>query len=417
MCCVAPAAARPKTARNSPCLNGMAIMTAPFDGAGGSGAMLALAVEPDSLRACLLDRVGADHRLTGWINVQRNQHSPLTGQLAAITRRMGQRMGRVLWDEDRRSPLLESPDPVGRPPLEHVVAAVNPVGKLRVWLAGLSREVSVTAAAQALQSSPAHLIGHTILSATLESGALTQQLMTHQPDVLIVVGGYDSGAENARTPVLALCRLLGQALARLSPSQYPLIIYAGNRWAAEAGSALLSGTSDSLSATVVDNVCPRPTVINHTDLTRVLQYHHWQIARRAPGLMRLGQWVTEPAQMTSLDWSFAQLVQLWREDKGVAELHGIYAMHHWRLHVRSRRGRSVVDMRYAAFDEPLTPPGWPAPALLSGQPARMQSLPESVRWWDRSGMAALVATAGQVAPVAMMQVLVGDLFIDMVRAP
>jgi hypothetical protein len=56
-------------------------------------------------------------------------------------------------------------------------------------------------------------------------------------------------------------------------------------------------------------------------------------------------------------------------------------------------------------------PGWPAPALVSGTWPEQLELPPSVRWWDRSGLAPVVAALAPVAPASTYQVLSQDLLL------
>lgn len=96
-------------------------------------AMLALGVERRILRACLLEPIAGNHRLVGWISVQRDPATNLTEQLAVVLRRLGQRLGRTLWDEEAFAPLITSSDPLRRPPLDQVLATSTPRPPASGW--------------------------------------------------------------------------------------------------------------------------------------------------------------------------------------------------------------------------------------------------------------------------------------------
>jgi hypothetical protein len=95
---------------------------------------------------------------------------------------------------------------------------------------------------------------------------------------------------------------------------------------------------------------------------------------------------------------------------GLSALHGLYCAPLWWLHVWAQRGQSGLQTRYV---EPQTRPpaldDWTSLQLVSGDwPITLWPQPE-LFWWDRSGMAPMVATVGQSAPTAMLQTLRTDL--------
>ncbi len=377
--------------------------------------ILAFSVEEERLRACLLDVVDADHRLVGWINVERSRQAPLTGQLAAVVHRLGSRLGRPLWNRFVQTPYLTSPDPIREPPLAYVTGAIAPGAALRVWIAGLTPRVSVDAARRVLASAPVQVVGTTAYAdtqtGTLDVAKLTDLLTRRHPDTLIVVGGYDSDNTAARESMVELCRIFANALKRLPPAQMPLVIYAGNREAVNSAHGLLRDIGSAVRIEVVANIQPAPGVDDRSALVRELHYHLWQRTRREPGILRLERWISEPAQLTSLDWSFAQLVQVWCRWQGQRELHAAYQSAVWRLHVWCAEGQESVHFAYRPAHSPqLDLPGWPPLTIYSGELPDKGAPPPGLRLWDRSGMAPLIATTGQIDATAMLQTLHLDLF-------
>lgn len=373
------------------------------------GTLLALGIEPRVMRACLLEPVAGECRLAGWINVQRDPTSELTQQIKIVCQRMGGRLDRKLWDDEADTPFLHSEEPVALPPIHQVLAASGPRALLRVWLAGLSHAGSIAAAADAVMAAPARTVGQTALTATTDSTELTSALAAANPDVLVITGGYDNPTPAADRPVYQLGKLIADALRRLPPSQYPLVIYAGDRWQASTVVDTLAAVGDALTVDVISNVRPTPTSIDQTPLANALTQRHWQLSQRMPGFIRLSQWVTSPSRIVSMETAFTQSVRVWIDVQGLAELHALYFASGWRLHIWAQQGVTTVRMRYAESNaQPFVPDGWPPVDLISGLPTQNQD-ELTPRWWDRSGMMPTIATIGQVAPAAMIQVLRQDL--------
>jgi hypothetical protein len=373
------------------------------------GTLLTLGVTLDQTTACLLENISGTYRLAGWTTLQREPGASLAQQGATICRQLGNQLGRALWDEEANTPFLQSPNPVIYPPLEHFAVGVSPRPRMRVWLVGLSGE-SLGAARQALTSAPLHLSGVTCLSPTLTSSGLATELANHQPEALVIVGGYDDPDVAAHEWLLTLCRIVGQALARLSPGERPAIFYAGNRWAAAAAETLLRPTEGPLTVQRLSNVLPQPAYPVRTELPVALSRLYWRLCQRMPGFAQLSRWVTSPGHVANLESSFVQLVQIWMEYHGLPRLHGVYCTAHWWLHVWAEQATQGVQLRFVKPDSrPQSFADWPPLQFVSGPWPLQLWPPPTVAWWDRSALAPLLMTIGQVAPQAMIQVLEADM--------
>ena len=375
----------------------------------GRGSILAFGVEMNAVRACLLEDVGGVYRLAAWHALPRRTETSLATTAAELCRHIGARIGRVLFDDEASAPLLHSDDAVRYPPLEHVTVAASPRPHVRVWIAGLSPTQSMAAAYDALSSSPAHVIGYTVYGADISTTQLTDALLTTAPDMLVIVGGFDDADPATHRALVELSRTLGLALSRLAPAQRPAVVYAGNRWAApHVAEAVQSAGGGSVESVV--NVQPAPGVIQKTALAQACTFHYWRLSRRTSGFRELSRWVTPPGHITSQESAFTQLVRTWMELHGLDELHGLYCAPLWWQHIWVKRGQIGVQAR---FVEPQTRPstldGWPQLQFVSGDwPVSLWPQPE-LFWWDRSGMAPMVAAVGQSAPQAMLQALRTDL--------
>lgn len=376
------------------------------------GSLLALGVTLEQTTACLLENIGGIHRLAGWATLQREPGASLAQQGATVCNRLGGQLGRVLWDEAANTPWLASADPVAYPPVDQVVAALSPRRRLRVWLVGLTAGGSLSAARRALSSAPLQLVGVTALTAALSGSRLAAQLVEAQPEALVITGGYDNPDPAAQQWLLQLCHYVGQALTRLAPAQRPAVFYAGNRWAGAAAEGLLRPEGGG-TFTLLANILPQPQQgqpTATTELAVALNQLYWRLCQRMPGYAPLSRWVTAPGQVVNLEACFARLVQIWMSYYQLPTLHGLYCTPSWWLHVCASGEHGGVRMRFVKPQwRPPELDGWPPLQLVSGMWPMELWPPVGQVWWDRTGLAPLVTAVGQVAPLAMLQVLENDL--------
>ncbi|HMN30890.1 MAG TPA: glutamate mutase L, partial [Caldilineaceae bacterium] len=350
-----------------------------------------------------------EHRLVGWLGLQQDNAQETPQLIANSCRRLGKRLGRTLWDEQKQEPLLESDDLVGAPSLTHVALSIAARPPLAVWLAGVSRSLSLAALESALAAAPVRVVGRTVLETTLRREALASALVVSGVEVLVVAGGLDDPSLAAQQAVLALCRLVGEALALVEGERAPAIFYAGNRYAAETARQLLSAHAPKVVVTVVENVQPLPDRVQSRELVRNVSYFDWRLSERIPGFSEISRWVTSPGQVASLAGNFAQLVRIWLDREQLDHLHAVYVTTAWRLHVLAERLREGLYLEFRPHDEqaPMRSE-WPPAQLVSGKwPGGAVA---NHFWWDREGLAPIVGAVGQVAPLALVQVLVSDLF-------
>lgn len=373
------------------------------------GTILALGVDTAVVRAALLENVGGHYRLAAWQNQPFRAEVGVVDQCAALLRTLGDQQGRLLLDRARGVPWLSAEDPIRRPPLAQVTATASPRAGVRVWLVGLAPHNSISAARQVLGSCPAQVVGVTRYAADLTVNALLDALAIGQPDMIVVVGGYDDGAATDMQPLLDLCRLVGSALARTAPAHQPGVVFAGSRRVAAQAVEILQG---SLGGAVenVENVHPTPEFIQRNGLAQAVNNYFARLCRRVDGMRELGRWVTSPGRLLAQEAAFSRLVRVWAELQQLPELHGLYTGPTWLLHVWVQQGQSSARWRYV---EPGKRPAefaeWPPLQFVCGQwPVELWPLPSRF-WWDRSGMAPMIAAVGQVAPQAMVQVLQTDL--------
>ncbi|MEZ4656086.1 MAG: glutamate mutase L [Caldilineaceae bacterium] len=394
---------------------------------GATGSILALGADANRLRVCLLEPVNQRYRLLAQREAARAGGRPLAAQFATLASQLGDSMGRTLWRPDGRGPLMESSDPVGRPPLEHVVGAVTLQPWLRVWLAALSAQGSLAAAAQALERAPAQTVGQTVLRADANVSEIAAELAAGAPDVLLLCGGYAAGQTAIQASMMRLAEFFANALGRLPPAQHSTVLYAGNRAAALAVEQLWRTRIPTVRFQAVDNVLPQPGRIHLAALVDALHGEQQRLSQRTPDFYKISAWLTGSTPLLSTESAFVRFARVWMARQRLDELHALLTAPERWLHVRLAHLGSVNDAptrnaSIARNDEQIelyfTQPGqraaaiagWPAPRLVSGAwpEAQWPRTPNS--WWDRYGLAPILAAVGQISPDAMQQVAEADIF-------
>lgn len=375
---------------------------------GTSDSILSLGFDAAAVRTCLLETVSGRCRLAGWAAAPRRPNAPLDEQAGDLLQQLGGRLHRTLWHAQEGAPFVLSDEPTSLPPLGQVAVVASPRPQVRVWLAGLTATQSLAAAEEALAGAPAQVVGQTLHSADLQVGRLGAALARVEVDLFLLAGGYDDAGAETQAPLYELSRIFAAVLARVPPPQRPQVLFAGNRWAA-GGVAEIFQAEGAGSVEVVENVRPAPGVLHRAGVVQAVNYAYWRLCRRSAGMRELSRWVTAPGHITSVESSFAQLVQVWMEQQSLPELHGLYCGPAWWLHVTARAGQQGLDMRYVTPNSrPAALDGWPPLRLVSGEwPANLWPL-LGASWWDRGALAPLVAAAGQVAPQAMLEALHTD---------
>jgi hypothetical protein len=282
--------------------------------------------------------------------------------------------------------------------------------RLRVWLVGLSAHFSLAAAQQAVAASPVRVVGESCLNAQLDSGQLAVELLESQTEAVIIAGGYDDPSSAAQEALLLLCKMVGQAVARIAPGQRPMLFFAGNGLVTEQVEPLLRVGDGPVQWMLLGNVQPTPGQVRRAELASALGYYYWRLSERTPGYAKVGRWLTPPGQVSNLAANFAQLTQAWMELQRLPELHGICCTADWWLHIWARQPQQGLALCYAEpHTRPIALAGWPAVQLVSGEWPQPWT-PTSPVWWDRERLAPVIGAVGQVAPLAMLQVLQQDVF-------
>ncbi|RLT39718.1 MAG: hypothetical protein DWI57_09775 [Chloroflexi bacterium] len=402
-----------------------------------SASILALSASAANASAALLEPVAGSYRLIGWETMIHNGEedafslpgvlagesgrtdsptyagknaSSLPGALARVSQTLGDRLGRDLWDASQNCPRTRTADPALELALGQVVAALDPLPSLRVWIGGLTGHESLAAAQYALDSTVCRPVAVYRFGMGGGPDRLAADMSDARPDLAVVVGGYDQPAPSARSAVLELCEEVALALHALPSALRPALYFAGNRWAAADALALWSALPAAPTADAVENVAPAPGVYRATPLSVAASRLYWRRCGATAAAHTISRWITPPSEVRSISWSFAQAVRLWRQVHSLSALHGLFCVGPLWVHVWAAAGEDGVRLRFVpAHTRPPALDGWPPLRLVSGPwPEQLWPRPRN-HWWDAAGLTPTVANVGQIDPLIAWQVLAHDL--------
>ena len=251
-------------------------------------------------KVVLLDTVDSEYRFVAYAESLSTVHAPwedLSVGVADAIRTLQETVGRSLIDQNSQLITPEQSDGSGVDCLLVVSSAAPP---LRLILAGLTRDVSLSSARRAALSTYAQI--EDVIA--LEQGLIQGQPRTDDekinaiwhksPDLILLVGGTDGGTT---APVLDMIRNVLRVALYLMGEKAPPIIYAGNAELRDKVTQLLEGLC---SLQITDNVRPLPDVENigpaHEEI-EVIFYE--QIMMHLAGMDVLNAWSASAALPTA----------------------------------------------------------------------------------------------------------------------
>ena len=134
--------------------------------------------------------------------------------------------------------------------VDRIAVTISAGPKLRTVLLGLSEEGSLRAGRALIQSQPLQLVGTFGLSALTDQSNLVDDLVALHPDIVILTGGENGGAEREMQQWIDVVRLVCNLLP--GPSK-PHVMYAGNVLLEEMVKRNLEAVS---ALTVLPNIRP-----------------------------------------------------------------------------------------------------------------------------------------------------------------
>lgn len=178
-------------------------------------------------RLALIDLVEGQYRLIASARSRTTAEPPLGRASLGLDRaaqRMSELIGRRIVDEHGDG-LFLMPESEG-----HGVDAFLATGSagrpMRVFLVGLTPELSLASGARVLASSFITVTGMLCPDDLRPEEAQINALLTGEPDVILITGGTDNGADDI---LLALLRRVARALGLIRRGTMPVVLFAGNQ--------------------------------------------------------------------------------------------------------------------------------------------------------------------------------------------
>jgi hypothetical protein len=270
-----------------------------------SGSILVADCGSTRTTVALIEKVNGHHRLVArgeTISTHRAPWLDVTVGVQVAVHQIEGLVGRRLLDENGA---LIRPQSRTNDGVEAFVAVSSAGAPLQVVLAGLTRGLSLASAQRAVAGTYAFTSGLLAIDegpASRDPNVRMQALRQGKPDVVIITGGTDGGADR---PVMKLAQLVALYSQILEPEDRPLTFYAGNAHLADDVSALFAEAGE---LRVVANVRPGPDQENLGPVRTELEamYRRRSLAQ-VPGLDTLSHWAGRPILPTTR--SFGQLIR------------------------------------------------------------------------------------------------------------
>jgi hypothetical protein len=172
---------------------------------------------------------------------------------------------------------------------------------LQVVVAGLMQNITLASALRAAATTYTHVTKVVSLDGTQGSEARVQAIQEGQPEVILLVGGTDGGAE---LPVIELAQVISMTVRLLKNSEMPTVLYAGNIKLRTEMADILGPVAALRS---VNNVRPRLDIEDLIEAQVELEHLYLQKKMaKVPGFDKLSNWTKYPVMPVSR--SFEKLV-------------------------------------------------------------------------------------------------------------
>lgn len=259
--------------------------------------LLAIDVGTVNTRVSLFDVVDARYRYLGsgiapttvyapFNDIREGIHQAIEN-LQAIT-------GRVLIGEDAQLIIPEQIDGSG---VDLVAATVSATEPMKVLVAGLLEDISVESAARLANSLSSIVLKRFGLNDHLTTEERLNAIIQLKPDLILVAGGTEQGAENA---TLKMLETIGLASYLLGDDQRPHILFIGNSKLHEKiKQTPVIGQTIRFAPNIrpaLDSEQLQPALVELVDIFRTIQQN------RMPGFANLVQWTKGATIPASFGW-------------------------------------------------------------------------------------------------------------------
>jgi hypothetical protein len=279
--------------------------------------ILALDCGSTTTQAILLDRVDGEYRLVARTEAPSTVEPPWNDAAASARHAVTQISEVMGWPLINERGQIISPQHQ-RGGVDAVVIIASASSPVRLLLAGVMRDVSLSSARHALSTTYATVDGVISLDRREDGSSAVNENLQGQidliqklrPDAIVIVGGIDGGASR---PVLQVAEAVAIASFTMPQGDRPAIIYAGN---AELRSQVAEIVGAEAELHAVDNVRPSLQLENPGPLQAELEeLYRQRKMERLPGFGTLASW--SPVPVLPAAKAFAYTIQYLAQQDGI----------------------------------------------------------------------------------------------------
>lgn len=242
----------------------------------------------------LFDVVEGAYRLVARANVSTTASAPWSDIVMGVQQaiaRLVEITGRPLMTENGSLIMPAQPNGEG---VDNFAVTCSAAESLRAVVVALLEDVSLASARRALQSVYYDEVDFFSLADKRSENEQVRSLLTHRPDVVLIAGGVDGGADGR---LLKLVETVEIGASLLPEIRRPHVIYAGNRNLREKVTAILGGTTPLY---VAENVRPSLEAEQLPDAMRLIGDVYGGVKLDVvPGIQDLMEWSRYPLLPTA----------------------------------------------------------------------------------------------------------------------
>lgn len=247
--------------------------------------ILAIDIGSITTRAALFDVVGSRYRFIATGTAPTTAAPPFSDVREGVNRaiyRLQEITGRTLLGSDASLLIPVQPDGSG---VDKLVVTLSAGPNIRVVAVGLLENVSLDSARNLAKTTYTTVVENISLNDRRKQDARIDAILRARPDLIIVAGGIDGGAEHS---VSNLLEAVGLACYLMPRSQRPQVLYAGNSSVQQAvENAIASITDLHIAPNIRPSITSEQLTPAQVQLSRIFKNIRSQ---QMYGVMDFDQW-------------------------------------------------------------------------------------------------------------------------------
>jgi hypothetical protein len=264
-----------------------------------SQSLLSINIQPNKTNAALVDSVENRYRFMATGSTNTSSTALIEDAFYGVQEAIGKLSTITMRDLLRNDGQLITPNQSDGSGVDQFTATISPLKPLKVALMGLLDNVSLESARKLARSTYTQIVETFSLYHTKTIEQQLDDIVRHNPDVIIVTGGTDGGAQK---PILKSLETLKIILNLFPEGKRPEVLYVGNADLAEKAVEMIESiapiyTSQNLRPTLEDeNLGPAEKrfidIMNahfHRSINGIADLQEWSNGNIFPNSYALGR--------------------------------------------------------------------------------------------------------------------------------